>query len=282
MDMTAGCSFRCIYCPFAEIGARRRGVARPTALSLPDLATLDAPKSIFLSPASDPFAPQAEGQTHAVLAALLPRGTTVGLLTKGIIPERTLDLLAAYPRQVEGIGIGVTSLDEQRNRILEPGCPPASQRLGNLDRIAERGLIAAMRLDPMFPDLDDTPKLLEALLDQAARRGANAVTATYAFAWGRSLRRMRQHDILRKSLASLTDAAPMEGGTALSVPLSRKMATYSLLAELARSRRLYFNTCGCKDLRVREAELFPTSCRNPFFFSSPATRSAGCPGSVAG
>jgi DNA repair photolyase len=281
IDSTAGCSFGCIYCPFSDIAARRRGARRPTTLALPSTEPLPAPPSVFLSPASDPFTPQAAATTHDVLCSLLPRGTRVGILTKGVIPDRTIDLLAAYPSQVEGIGIGVTSLDERRNRVLEPGCPPAVERMTNLDRIARRGLVAALRIDPMFPELDDGRRALEELLDEAKRRGANAVTATYVFAWGRYLRRLRAHPIVAPALAHLTEVAPMEGGIALSVPLGRKLATYSLLAELARQRGLYFNTCGCKDLRVRDAAQFPTSCRNPFFFQRPSpTHSEDCRGSA--
>jgi DNA repair photolyase len=276
VDTTAGCSFGCIYCPFSDLSARRRGVAHPELLSLPATEPLAAPSSVFLSPASDPFAPQAASRTHEVLCQLLPRGTTVGILTKGMIPERTLDLLAEYPRQIEGVGIGVTSLDDARNRLLEPGCPPARDRLANIERVARRGLIAAIRIDPMFPELDDDRDALSRLLDHAVQRGANAVTATYVFAWGRYLRRLRHEPMLARSVALLTEPAPMEGGTARSVPLSRKLATYSLLAELARQRRLYFNTCGCKDLRVRDLGDFLTRCRNPFFSTSDVIRTAGC------
>jgi DNA repair photolyase len=268
IDLTAGCSFGCIYCPFSDLGARRRGTVRATTLSLPEPHELPAPPSVFLSPASDAFAPQAIDQTHTLLSHLLHRGTTVGILTKGVIPERTLDLLAAYPSQVEGIGIGVTSLDERRNKALEPGCPPAVERLGNLGRIASRGLVGALRIDPIFPDVDDGHEALERLLDEAARRGANAVTATYVFAWGRYLRRLRREPLVAASLSLLTERAPMEGGTAYSVSLHRKIATYSFLAELARDRGLYFNTCGCKDLRIRGLEAFPTRCRNPVFFDA--------------
>ena len=157
VDLTAGCTFSCIYCPFAAIGARRRGVSQPTPLDISDLERLPVPPSVFLSPASDAFAPQAVVNTHALLAYLLPRGTTIGIVTKGIIPEPTLALLADHRPQIEGIAVGVTSLDQRRNRVLEPGCPAAHERLTNLDRLAAYGLPAALRLDPLFPILDDEP-----------------------------------------------------------------------------------------------------------------------------
>jgi len=260
-DLTAGCSFGCLYCPFAELGARARGARRPTALDWTGVGDLPAPPSVFLSPASDPFAPQAADGTHRLLEHLLPRGTMVGLLTKGIVPERTIDLLAEHASWVEGIGVGVTSLDDRRNALLEPGCPPARTRLENIDRLAARGLIVALRLDPLFPALDDHPAALAELVREAADRGAAGITATYVFAWGASLRRLRREPALAASVSLLTERSPMEGGTAFSVPLARKLETYALVQELAAAHGIAFNTCGCKDLRVGADGRFASSCR---------------------
>jgi hypothetical protein len=279
VDLTAGCSFACIYCPFSDIEARRQGAVHPTAVDMARLASLPVPPTVFLSPASDPFTPQAASRTHQLLEYLLPRGTIVGILTKGSIPQRTLDLLATYPQQVEGIVIGLTSLDDARNRVLEPGCPSARQRLENLSRVSERGLIAALRLDPLFPILDDTPASLEELLNEAAARNATGITATYVFAWGRYLRRLRAEPLLVEAVALINERSPMEGGTAFSVPLSRKLDTYVRLAQLAHDRGLRFSTCGCKDLRVRDQDALDTTCRNSPFLDDRQrviTRSGGC------
>jgi hypothetical protein len=279
VDLTAGCSFGCLYCPFAVIGARRRGASRPTPMDLAALRDLPPPPSVFLSPASDPFAPQAVENTHTLLSHLLPRGTIVGIVTKGVIPDRTLALLAEHPDQIEGVVIGVTSLDEYRNRVLEPGCPPARARLENIDRLANAKLPAAFRLDPLFPVVDDAPSALATLVREGARRGARAVTATYVFAWGRYLRRLRQEPLLEDACRLLTERAPMEGGEAFSVPLARKLETYALLNDLAAEHGLWFNTCGCKDLRIKATGLVEATCRNTRFLSTrefAATPPAAC------
>src|SRR5207302_639668 len=117
-------------------------------------------------------APQAVANTHRLLSNLLPRGTIVGIVTKGIIPDSTLSLLAAYRHQIEGIAVGVTNLDDERNSRIEPGCPPAALRLGNIDRLTACGIAVGLRLDPLIPEVDDAHEALEGLVDEAARRGA--------------------------------------------------------------------------------------------------------------
>jgi DNA repair photolyase len=282
-DLTAGCSFRCLYCPFADIGARRHGATRPTALDASRLDALPAPPHLFLSPASDAFTPQAAPAAHALLAHVLPRGTVVGIVTKGIVPDATLALLARYREQVEGVAVGLTSLSTTRNAALEPGCPGAQARLANLARIAHAGLRVALRMDPIFPDLDDLPGEIEAVLAAAARRGATSVVATYVFAWGRWLRRLRREPIARASCAALTERAPMEGGTAFSVPLGRKLATYERIAAEAARLGMRFGTCGCKDVRLAASATFHTTCRDLDFWEDvtrtgarPAPAPGGC------
>lgn len=278
VDLTVGCSFACIYCPFADQNARRFGVLRPTVRDLSALMNEPAPPSVYLSASSDPFAPQAAPHTHTLLARWLPEGTVVGIVTKGIIPERTLDLLATFRSQIEGVSIGVTSLDGQRNRIIEPGVPPAAERLATLDDLAARGLPAVLRMDPLFPGLDDSLERLTALIVEAERRGAWAVVAGYVFAWGRYLRRMRRERLVAEACRYLTERTPMAGGTGWGVPLARKVDLYTRIAAVARSRGLYFQTCRCKDLRLNDYDgLFATRCTENPFFTRPLPLVKGAP-----
>jgi DNA repair photolyase len=275
-DLTAGCSFACVYCPFAELNARRLGARRPTPVDVSSLDERRIPQTLFLSPASDAFAPQALANTHRLLSHVLPRGTVVGIVTKGIIPEDTLSLLAAYRDQVEGIAVGVASLDEQRNSRLEPGCPPAALRLRNVDRLAHHRIAVGLRLDPLVPDVDDGAEALERLVDEAAQRGALGVTASYVIAWGRSLRRLRHEPLLVNAVRWLTEHMDVEGGRAWGVPLNRRLQTYSLLAALTRARGLKFNVCGCKNVDLRSSSDFSMSCRNTWFLAA-----RGLPGARA-
>lgn len=226
-----------------------------------------APTTVYFSASSDAFAPQAALHTHALLARWLPQGTIVGIVTKGVIPERTLDLLGDFRPQIEGVSVGVASLDERRNRIVEPGVPPAAERLDLIERLSARSLPVVLRMDPLFPGCDDDAAALAALVVEGERRGAWGIVAGYVFAWGRYLRRLRREPFLADACRHLTERTPMAGGVGWGVSLARKLALYTWLAELTRAHGLYFQTCGCKDLRLHEnGGLFPTRCcENPFF-----------------
>jgi hypothetical protein len=186
-------------------------------------------------------------------------------VTKGIIPDQTLSLLAVYRRQIEGVAVGVTNLDDERNARLEPGCPPAALRLCNINRLAAHGVAVGLRLDPLIPEVDDVPDNIERMVDEGARRGASAITASYVIAWGRSLRRMRREPLLARAVGCLTERMPVEGGVAWGVRLGRRLETYAHLAALTRARGLEFNICGCKNLELRTSHEFSTSCRNTSF-----------------
>jgi hypothetical protein len=280
VDVTVGCSFGCIYCPFADQRARRVGVSHPTVRDTSAIMNRPAPPSVYFSASSDAFAPQAAPHTHDLLAHWLPRGTVVGIVTKGIIPDCTVDLLARFRSQIEGVSIGVASLDAHRNRLIEPGVPAAAERLALIERLAAGGLPVVLRMDPLFPGVDDDMNALAALIVEAEKRGAWAVAAGYVFSWGRYLRRLRREPLLAAACQLLTERAPMAGGVGWSVPLARKIDLYTRLAELARSHGLFFQTCGCKDLRLHETSgLFATRCcQNPFFTQTLPIAGSGSSG----
>jgi len=130
-------------------------------------------------------------------------------------------------------------------------------------------------MDPLFPSLDDEPAALATLVAEGASRGAIGIVATYVFAWGRYLRRLRREPLLAESCRLLTERAPMEGGIAWSVPLARKLATYTYVAELARARGVLFGTCGCKDVRMTAQPAFWGRCRLPTFVTPRPSSGAG-------
>ena len=111
----------------------------------------------------------------------------------------------------------------------------------------------------------------------AEQHGVGGVAAGYLFGWGRALRRLRNEPLLAESCRHLTERTPMAGGIGWGVPLARKVELYTHLEELTRRYGLYFQTCGCKDLRLHDyAAQFATRCsENPFFRRSLPMHGSG-------
>lgn len=276
LDLTRGCSHACAYCHFQKWQALVLGHTHPgqewaDALSVDDFLTRsNYPPEIYLSPFTDPLAPAAVGNLERVLQRVLPLGVKVGLSTKGVISRRVFRLLADHAERVRLI-IGVTSLNEQRNAVVEPGCPPGRARLVNLRLAREYGLrkITA-RLDPLLPGVDDAADQLMPLLDRLAESGAQAVTASYLFLSVLGSReRMRQVPYLGPALEHCTELCPIEEGMVYSVSLERKRRMYEWFQEQCAARGLHFGTCGCKDLRL-SGGTFATACSYPYLSACAA------------
>lgn len=260
LDLTAGCEHGCLYCPFQRYQAlvlRRRHGGRALArrLSLQRfVAHPDPPSELLLSAHTDPCAPAARAGLVCVLQHVLPRGVRVEVVTKGVVPARALELLAAAGERAD-LSVGVASLDVRRNAMLEPGCPPASERLDNLRRARACGLDRlTARLDPLLPGVDDEPGRLRPLLDEVARLGGRAVVAGHLFLTARTHRpALRALPLLGAASLECTDRSPVCGTHVLSVPLARKLELLAWLRGECAVRGLRFATCGCKDLRLRDA-----------------------------
>lgn len=209
------------------------------------------PSLIYLSPFSEPFSSSTKEIAHEFLSFLLPRGVNFWILTKGIIPDKTISLIKSYHSQVE-IGIGVTNLDEQRNRILEPYCPTAQERLSNLPRLTNTGCSLWIRMDPIIPQIDDPYDVLKATIMGIAKIGVPVnFSASYLFLTPTSLRAMNRIPYLKKSVKLFTEKSPTSTGMALSIPFEAKKSKYDELFSLCESIGSKMNICSCKDVRFK-------------------------------
>jgi DNA repair photolyase len=200
VDLTVGCESMCRYCHFSipeknSLGHREQlssAQAIPVDIS-PMYELAELPQSVvYLSPASDPFAPAARERTHQLLDYMLPKGVTFTLCTKQIVPIETMRLLEKYRRQIEGVGVSVTSLDEERNRVLESGCPTGKRRVEHIRELVETGCFVGGRMDPLFPLVDDTDENLKEMIAAIARAGAGHVVGTYLFTYGNYRKQLKQ------------------------------------------------------------------------------------------
>jgi DNA repair photolyase len=156
VNVTRGCAHGCIYCygrGYARYpGDGRLVVYRDTARRVAaELARKRRrPAAVYFCPSCDAFQPveAVREQSHATMAAVLAAGVAVEFVTKGVVPERFLDLFARHTGRVAG-QVGLTTLDDAVRRVLEPGAATVTERLRAVERLRQAGVAVSVRAEPL-------------------------------------------------------------------------------------------------------------------------------------
>jgi DNA repair photolyase len=262
VNLTAGCAHQCVYC-YAQGYRCHPGPGRVVLYAnlLEKLrCELDCrrrrPLAISFSPSSDLFQPVPEvlDLAYDVLELVLGRGIGVVLLTKGRIPKRHIDLLAAHAPLVR-VEIGIITPERRLARLVEPGAASPKTRLRQIRELLAHGVATRARLDPILPGATDDPDALHALCAALAAAGVRELSASTLFlrpavlgslrnALGRSrrLRRLRAAFEHGKRLV-------LPGGQSLvlALPAARRRRIYDWLTAIAAQYAIAVHVCGCKN-----------------------------------
>jgi DNA repair photolyase len=132
-------------------------------------------EEVGVGSATDPYQP-IEGRyrlTRGCLEAFADHLTPVGLVTKGTMIYRDLDVLRSL---ADGPGCSVffsiTTLNEELWQRLEPGTPPPAKRLWAMEQLVKAGVHAGVLLSPVLPGITDDAANLEGVVRAAADHGA--------------------------------------------------------------------------------------------------------------
>ena len=134
---------------------------------------------ISLGANTDPYQPAERKQriTRAILEVLWEFRHPVGIVTKGSLIERDLDLLE--PMAAEGlvqVFVSIGTLDAEIARTLEPRAAAPYRRVETVRRLAARGVPCGVFVAPVIPFLND--KDMEAVLEAVASAGARSASFT--------------------------------------------------------------------------------------------------------
>jgi DNA repair photolyase len=138
-----------------------------------------------LGTATDPYQP-IEGRyklTRGTLQALAVGRTPVGLLTKGPMVVRDIDVLQDVFTSTTGssVCVSVPTVDETAWRTLEPGTAHPLQRLRAVRALVDAGLEAGVLMAPLVPGFSTSPSKIEATVKAVADHGARFVGANVLF-----------------------------------------------------------------------------------------------------
>jgi len=155
LNLTAGCPNECRYC-YAQNYKHHPGWGT-VAFYANTLERLRAefeevrprPTLVYLSTASEPFLPveRIQDDMFEIMRFLLEKGVFLLISTKGVIGARFADLFAQWPGRVL-VQVGLTTVDDETRRLLEPRATSVAQRLANVELLAGRGVPVEARMDP--------------------------------------------------------------------------------------------------------------------------------------
>jgi DNA repair photolyase len=142
---------------------------------------------VALGTATDPYQP-IEGHyrlTRGALQALARAKTPVGLVTKGPMVVRDVDLLRAVGDGAScTVYVSVPSVDEDAWRRLEPGTASPLQRLRAVRSLVDAGVNAGVLMAPLVPGITTHPRLVERTIAAVAEHGARFVGANVLYLEG--------------------------------------------------------------------------------------------------
>jgi DNA repair photolyase len=138
-----------------------------------------------LGTATDPYQP-IEGHykiSRGTLVALAEGRTPVGLLTKGPMVVRDIDVLQDVMARTAGssVCVSVPTVDEDAWRTLEPGTAHPRQRLRAVRTMVDAGLEAGVLMAPLVPGFSTQPAKIEATVKAIADAGARFVGTNILF-----------------------------------------------------------------------------------------------------
>jgi DNA repair photolyase len=261
VNLTAGCLHDCVYCYIR--GYRNYPGESRIVLYEDTLERLQyelrpgqpKPRAVYFSPSSDLFqpAPEVLELSHAVLEFLFSEGIGVAFLTKGEIPDETLELLIDHADLVQA-QVGLITLDEELSRVFEPHAASPRTRLWQLHSLIAGGVAVAARLDPILPTLTDDPEALERQFAALAQVGVKRAAAGVLFLrpgilyW---LSRRVPREMLAPLLAAYREEerAVMRGAEypIRNLGLERRREIFGRLQEAAEAHGIQLDVCACKN-----------------------------------
>jgi len=144
-------------------------------------------EQVALGTATDPYQP-IEGHyklTRRSLEALIAARTPVGIVTKGPMIVRDVDLLVELTRVAKcTVCLSVPTVDEETWRALEPGTAHPLQRLRAVRTLREAGVNAGVLMAPVVPGFTTQPDKLEATIKACAEHGAAFMGANVLYLKG--------------------------------------------------------------------------------------------------
>ena len=262
LNPTAGCVHLCSYC-YARGYSNYPGDG--TVVLYTNLAEKlehelnrkrKAPEFVYFSPSCDAFQPvkQVLDTTYSLMAILLERGIGISFLTKGHIPDRFITLFKSHSKIVQA-HIGITTLNRQLQKLIEPHAATPGARLKNISALIDIGILPEIKIDPLIPGLTDSINNLDLLLKISGRSGIKSAGLNYLFLRpiiNKNIRESLGHTKALKKISEAfcdnVDLKLLAGKSRVrALNLNFRQKRYKFISSLAKRYDIKTYVCGCKN-----------------------------------
>jgi DNA repair photolyase len=267
LNLTAGCVHLCIYCyargysnyPGDEAIVLYSNLAEKLESELNRKRKI--PKFVYFSPSCDAFQPvkQVMDSTYSIMELLLRKDIGVRFLTKGSIPNKFIMLFKSHSNIVQA-HIGITTLNIQLQKLIEPHAATPDARLNNINSLTDIGILPEIKLDPLIPGLTDSVDNLGPLFKALGGSGIKSVGLNYLFLRPIIYKNIRNALEHTKALEKISQAfcdnidlnllASKSRVKALNLHFRQKQ--YKSISLLARRCGIQTYVCGYKNPDVTE------------------------------
>jgi len=267
LNPTAGCAHLCSYCyargysnyPGDETVVLYTNLAEKLENELSRKRKI--PEFVYFSPSCDAFQPvkQVLDTTYRLMTLLLKRGIGVSFLTKGRIPDKFIALFGSHSDNVNA-HIGITTLNRQIQKQIEPHAATPGSRLKNIRALIQIGILPEVRFDPLIPGLTDPVSNLEPLLKILGGLGIKRAGLNYLFLRPIINRNIREDlgntKVMEKIAQAFYDNVDMQllasKSRVKALSLDFRQKQYKYISLLAKPYGIETYVCGYKNPDVAE------------------------------
>jgi DNA repair photolyase len=293
INPATGCAHNCAYCyikgypnyPGDHAIVLYQDTAERVAAEL--RSGRAKPACAYFCPSTDAFQPVEAvlDESCRTMRIRLESGVDVRFATKGVVPNRFLELFGQHRGLVSG-QIGLLTLDDDLNHLLEPGAPPARQRLATVRALLRIGADISLRADPIIHGVTDSDRQMNDLFAAARSCGVRSISASHRFLRPPIVRHLKRPlagtVVLERLLEPFRNADRMRlqggAGGGLVLPAGLRRRQMERLGRMAAAHHLRLHFCGCKnaDLVRSRCHLAPAGARrNPRCGGRTASGSSG-------
>jgi len=274
INPTLGCIHQCAYC-YARGYSIYPGDGKvfvygnmPEKLKKELISRRKLPAYVFFSPTCDVLQPipQVLKVTYELMRILLEYGVGINLLTKGRISAKFLQLFGQYKESVL-IQIGITTLNRDIQRKMEPFAATPQERLRNIEQLCTIGIMPEVKLDPLIPGVTDTKANLTALFQTLQGFGVNSTGINYLFLRPQIKKNLYKAlgktSFLPKILEHYQNAKPIhllaEQSRVIALDVAYRKHAYEQISKWAKAFGIHAYVCGCKNPDITEEPLCATT-----------------------